>query len=39
MEGLYGYSPTGQIVPKIATGYKVSDGGLVWTFYPRHDAR
>lgn len=39
MEGLYGYSPTGQIVPKIATGYKVSDGGLVWTFYLRHNAR
>ncbi len=39
MEGLYGYSPTGQIVPKIATHYTVSDGGLVWTFYLRHNAR
>jgi peptide/nickel transport system substrate-binding protein/oligopeptide transport system substrate-binding protein len=39
MEGLYGYSPTGQVVPKIATGYKVSDKGLVWTFFLRHNAR
>jgi len=39
MEGLYGYSPTGQIVPKIATGYSVSKNGLVWTFYLRHNAR
>lgn len=39
MEGLYGYSPTGKIVPKIATGYKVSDGGRVWTFFLRHDAK
>lgn len=39
MEGLYGYSPTGQIVPKIATHYTVGDGGLVWTFFLRHNAR
>jgi oligopeptide transport system substrate-binding protein len=39
MEGLYGYSPTGQIVPKIATHYTVSDGGLVWTFYLRNNAK
>ena len=39
MEGLYGYSPTGQIVPKIATSYKESDGGLVWTFFLRHNAK
>ena len=39
MEGLYGYNDKNQIVPKIATGYKVSGGGKVWTFYLRHDAR
>ena len=39
MEGLYGYSPTGQVVPKIATHYTVADGGLVWTFYLRNNAR
>lgn len=39
MEGLYGYSPTGKIVPKIATHYKISDGGRVWTFYLRHNAK
>lgn len=39
MEGLYGYSPDGKIVPKIATGYTVSKGGTVWTFHLRHDAK
>ncbi|GMA60387.1 peptide ABC transporter substrate-binding protein [Alicyclobacillus fastidiosus] len=39
MEGLYGYSPTGKIVPKIATHYTVSKDGLVWTFYLRHNAK
>ena len=39
MEGLYGYNDKNQIVPKIATGYKVSGGGKVWTFSLRHDAR
>jgi len=39
MEGLYGYNDKDQIVPKIATGYKVSDGGKVWTFNLRHDAK
>jgi ABC-type transport system substrate-binding protein len=39
MEGLFGYSATGQIVPKIASSYTVSDGGRVWTFFLRHDAK
>lgn len=39
MEGLYGYSPTGAIVPKIATHYTESDGGLKWTFYLRQNAK
>nr|NNM89334.1 peptide ABC transporter substrate-binding protein [Bacilli bacterium] len=39
LEGLYGYNSKNQIVPKIATGYKVSQSGKVWTFYLRHDAR
>lgn len=39
MEGLYGYSPTGKIVPKIATHYTESKGGRVWTFYLRHNAK
>lgn len=39
LEGLYGYNQHNQLVPKIATGYKVSDGGLVWTFYLRHNAK
>jgi len=39
MEGLYGYGPDGKIVPKIATKYKTSKGGKVWTFYLRKDAK
>src|SRR5579875_297586 len=39
MEGLYGYNDKDQLEPKIATGYKKADGGKVWTFYLRHDAK
>lgn len=39
MEGLYGYGPDGKIVPKIATHYKTSEEGKVWTFYLRKDAK
>lgn len=39
MEGLYGYNDKDQIVPKIATGYSVANGGKLWTFHLRHDAR
>jgi peptide/nickel transport system substrate-binding protein/oligopeptide transport system substrate-binding protein len=39
MEGLYGYNDQNQIVPKIASGYTVSNGGKVWTFTLRHDAK
>jgi oligopeptide transport system substrate-binding protein len=39
MEGLAGYSPAGAIVPKIATKWVSSDGGKVWTFYLRHNAK
>jgi len=39
MEGLYGYSPNGKIVPKIATHYTTSPDGKVWTFYLRKDAK
>lgn len=38
-EGLYGYGPNGSIVPKIATGYKISNGGRTWTFTLRKTAR
>lgn len=38
-EGLYGFSPTYHLEKKIASGYTVSDGGKVWTFYLRHNAR
>lgn len=39
LEGLVGYSPAGKIVPKVANNWTVSDGGKVWTFYLRHNAR
>jgi len=39
MEGLFGYSPTGQIVPKIASSYTVTNGGKTWTFFLRHNAK
>lgn len=39
LEGLYGYNRHNQLVPKVAVDYKVSDGGLVWTFYLRHNAK
>lgn len=39
LEGLYGYNDHYQVVPKIATGYKVTDGGRVWTIYLRHNAK
>lgn len=38
-EGLYGYNDHYQLEPKIATGYKVSDGGRKWTVYLRHNAK
>ncbi|RUS45468.1 peptide ABC transporter substrate-binding protein [Cohnella sp. AR92] len=39
LEGLYGYNQDHQIVPKIATGYKVSEDQLTWTFSLRKDAK
>jgi ABC-type oligopeptide transport system substrate-binding subunit len=39
LEGLFGYSPTNQVVPKIAARWKVSDGGQVWTIWLRRNAR
>ncbi|MCY0878937.1 MAG: peptide ABC transporter substrate-binding protein [Firmicutes bacterium] len=39
LEGLYGYNTHNQLIPVLAKSYKVSDGGLVWTFYLRHNAR
>lgn len=38
-EGLVGYNRHNQIEPKIATHWTTSDGGRVWTFYLRHNAR
>jgi ABC-type transport system substrate-binding protein len=38
-EGLYGYSLNNQLEPKIAKSYTVSDGGRVWTFTLRRNAR
>lgn len=39
LEGLYGYNQNHEIVPKIATGYKVSDDQTTWTFSLRKDAK
>lgn len=39
LEGLYGYNQRNEIVPKIATGYKISNGGRTWTFTLRKNAR
>lgn len=39
LEGLFGYNSKNQVVPKIASSYKVSNGGTVWTFYLRKNAR
>lgn len=39
LEGLYGYNQDHEIVPKIATGYTVSEDGLTWTFTLRKDAK
>lgn len=39
LEGLYGYNSDNQLEPKIASGYKISDGGRVWTIYLRHNAK
>ncbi len=39
LEGLYGYNASNQLIPKIAKSYKVSDGGKVWTFYLRNNAK
>ncbi len=39
LEGLYGYNQKNQIVPKIATGYKISNGGKTWTFTLRKNAK
>jgi len=38
-EGLFGYNPKNQIVPKIASSWKVTDGGRVWTISLRKNAR
>lgn len=38
-EGLYGYNQQNQIVPKLATGYKISNGGDTWTFTLRQNAK
>lgn len=39
LEGLYGYNQKNQVVPKIASGYKVSKDGLTWTIMLRHNAK
>ncbi len=39
LEGLVGYNTKNQLVPKIATHWSVSDGGRVWTFFLRHNAK
>ncbi|WP_179281416.1 peptide ABC transporter substrate-binding protein [Paenibacillus sp. XY044] len=39
LEGLYGYNQNNEIVPKIATGYTVSDDNTTWTFTLRKDAK
>lgn len=39
LQGLYGYNTKNQVIPEIAKSYKRTDGGKVWTFYLRHNAR
>lgn len=39
LEGLYGYNQNNEIVPKIATGYTVSEDKTTWTFTLRKDAK
>ncbi|GGI98459.1 peptide ABC transporter substrate-binding protein [Alicyclobacillus cellulosilyticus] len=39
LEGLYGYDQNNHVVPKIAESATSSQGGLVWTFKLRKDAR
>lgn len=39
LEGLYGYNQDHEIVPKIATGYTVSEDKKTWTFTLRKDAK
>ncbi len=39
LEGLYGYNQKNEIVPKIATGYTVSEDKTTWTFTLRKDAK
>ncbi|SET86418.1 peptide ABC transporter substrate-binding protein [Paenibacillus sp. NFR01] len=39
LEGLYGYNQNHEIVPKIATGYTVSEDKTTWTFTLRKDAK
>ncbi len=39
MQGLYGFNQKNQIVPELATGYKISNGGMTWTFTIRKGAR
>ncbi len=39
LEGLYGYNPKNQIVPKIARKAVPSSGGRVWTIFLRHNAK
>lgn len=39
LEGLYGYNLKNHLEAKVAQSYKVTDGGKVWTFYLRKNAR
>ncbi len=39
LEGLYGYNQDNEIVPKLATGYTVSEDKKTWTFTLRKDAK
>ncbi len=39
LEGLYGYNQDHEIVPKIATGYTLSEDKKTWTFTLRKDAK
>lgn len=39
LEGLTGYNAKNQIIPVVAQRWTRSDGGLVWTFYLRHNLK
>lgn len=39
LEGLYGYNQDHEIVPRIATGYTISEDKKTWTFKLRQDAK